>query len=336
MSYFEVSKCGLYSFKESDKPVGIKLEETFDLILDWVQSRSLVDTIPWDPTQKTNSAKCYCKDIYKDSSTGDFLLVLWKSDTDSAGTLLGAREDNTGKVVKYTSSYNGKKVIWGRPCYYWIIPSKNTVISLKFDHSVCDAELFKDFVVNAINNRVKHPNKVKEKTETGLVRLAFVGSEKKRYYYSYKMNLMSMKTASSQLDKLASKITHIIRRESILVASKDDRSEWTKIFTKHIPFLAAKPKSKQRKIEIKAEAKPSKAEIVKIIKKYAVENRKPSDWNNVGFQTDKGIKWVDKFILKDYLTFSQPVEQVLTAEFLLNYIHKNRVRYIDLMKQTGS
>lgn len=100
------------------------MDETFELISEWVKGRTLASTIPWDPETKNNKSKCYCKDIYKDSSTGDYFVVLWKSDTDAAGTLLGAAEDDktgTGKVIEYTNSHKGDKVIWGRPCYYWVI-----------------------------------------------------------------------------------------------------------------------------------------------------------------------------------------------------------------------
>ncbi|WP_175404866.1 hypothetical protein [Klebsiella pneumoniae] len=53
------------------------------------------------------------QDIYKDENTGDFLIMLWKSDTDSTGSLLGASEDGeigSSSVVKYTNSYRGKKL----------------------------------------------------------------------------------------------------------------------------------------------------------------------------------------------------------------------------------
>lgn len=39
--------------------------------------------------------------------------MLWKSDTDSTGSLLGASEDGeigSSSVVKYTNSYRGKKL----------------------------------------------------------------------------------------------------------------------------------------------------------------------------------------------------------------------------------
>ncbi|MFZ8552772.1 hypothetical protein, partial [Klebsiella pneumoniae] len=99
----------------------------------------------------------------------------------STGSLLGASEDGeigSSSVVKYTNSYRGKKVIWGRPCFYWVIPELETIVSIKFDHSICDSELFQDYVHSSITNRVKHSKRVKNKTEKGYIRLSKEGANK--------------------------------------------------------------------------------------------------------------------------------------------------------------
>ena len=331
MNFFNVDQCGLYKSGLS-KIHGCDLEETFDLISSWVKDRPLASTIPWDPEEaKKNKSKCYCKDIYKDKSTGDYFVVLWKSDTDSAGTLWGAREDNetgTGNVVKYTNEYKGKKVIWGRPCYYWVIPKLKTIVSIKFDHSVCDAQLFEDYVISCINNRVQHKNRKKEYTKMGFVRISYEGENNNRFQYRFNISLKSLNTSSVELRNLASRVTHIVRRESILVDSKDERTEWVKKFTELVPFVAAKPKSKKRKIEVKAEAKPKASELKEIIEKNAKEGRKPNDWDNVGFATETGITWVDKYRLRDSITISGSKDSLFTAEELCNHINDQRNRYI--------
>lgn len=331
MNFFNIDHCGLYKvgFKATH---GCEVDETFRLISEWVAGRSLASTIPWDPDEsRTNKSKCYCKDVYHDKKTGDYFLVLWKSDTDSAGTLWGAQEDNqtgTGEVIKYTNQYKGNKVIWGRPCYYWVIPSKNTVVSIKFDHSVCDAKLFEDYIFYCVNNRVKHKKRKREYTEKGFVRLTVEGEDKQRYQYRFGMSLKSLNTSSAELNDLAKRVTHIVRRESILVDSKDERAEWVKKFTEVIPYVRAKPKSKKRRIEVRAEAKPSKEEIKYIIEKNATENRKSNDWDNVGFETDTGVTWVDRYRLRDHIAIYNKLETTLTAQRLCKEIAKNRDTYL--------
>ncbi|MEH6443728.1 MAG: hypothetical protein V7784_07515 [Oceanospirillaceae bacterium] len=326
MTFFNVDLCGLYRVGLK-KNHGYKLSESFDLILNWAQNRALASTIPWDPDHsRTNKTKCYCKDIYKDDSTGDFLVVLWKSDSDSSGSLYGAEEDNqtgTGDVIKYTNNYRGKKVIWGRACYYWIVPSENVVVSVKFEHSSCDAELFTDYVKACINNRVQHINRKKESTEHGFVRISHNLEDKCNLSYRLAISLKSLNTSGSELTKLAKNVTHLVRRETILVDTTDERGEWLKLFDS-VPYMNVKPRSNKRKIEVKAEAKPTAEEIKKIIEKFSLENRKTTDWDNIGFSTEKGITWVDKYRLRDQITVSDPVSSTYKAEELYKEIFSRR------------
>jgi len=317
LNFFSIEECGL--FKHGDgEPAALKAEETFDLIYKWVQGKQMEDTIPWDPAAtKSGTPKCYCHDFYKCEVTGDYLFVLWKSDSDSVGTIWGAQASaQTGKssVVEYTDNYEGKAVIWGRPCYYWVIPKLRTIVSVKLDHSVCDSTLFQEWVTKCITNRVKHPNKKKSQTETGQVRFEFTSEgDLARYAYRFDVKLRSVNTGSAHLQELSSRVTHVIRRDTIkLAAGKDERPTWVKIFDK-IPHLPAKPKAKTRQIEVRAEAKPTAAEIKKIIETFAVEDRKRSDWNNVGFATDTGDVWVDRYRLHETVNFSKDDATVFAA-----------------------
>lgn len=310
MNYFSINECGLY--KHTDPNVhGCDVTETFDLITQWVGTKTFRGTLPWDHTEaRTGAPKCYCKDFYKDDATGDFLLVLWKSDATTAGTIWGAQEGaaaGAGDLVEYTNNYKGSKVIWGRPCYYWVIPKFNTIVSIKFEHSVCDSQLMQDWVTACITNRVHHPNKIREVTEGGHVRLSFTDHPRAtttRYRYGFDVSLKTLSTSASQLSDLAARVTHIVRRETINVETRDDRAEWLKKFG-NMMFISPKPKSKQRRIEVIAEAKPTASEVRQIIESYARQDRKKSDWENVGFTTEDGsVTWVDKYRLKNNININ--------------------------------
>jgi hypothetical protein len=331
MNFFDITACGLYR-NGSDQSHGLELAETFDLIADWVSRTPMAGTLPWEGHKRPDGNKCYCYDFYKDEATNEYLFVLWKSGADSNGTLLGAEENATageGEVVEYTNEYRGKKVIWGRPCYYWVIPDKKTVISIKFEHSVCDSQLFQDWVSASITNRVRHPNKRKEHTESGHVRLYFTDKAQNsdvRFRYSFDMVLKSLDTASGKLSELAKNITHIIKRETIEVNVKDERTEWIKKFDK-IPYLAPKLKSQKRQIEIRAEVRPTATELKEIIEGFARENRKAGDWDNVGFETEKGTVWVDRYRMKDDVNINY-LSGVIPAADIYARLQVNRERYL--------
>ncbi|MEO1853040.1 hypothetical protein [Chromohalobacter sp.] len=331
MNFFNIDRCGLYR-NGDEKTFGCEVTETFDLISSWVKGRPFSSTIPWDPdNSRSNKPKAYCKDIFKCEETGDFFLVLWKSDPGGMEGLLGVPEDDAGgggEVVKHSGKHRGKRMIWGRPCYYWIIPEYNAVVSIKFDHSVCDAQLFQDYVSSCVSNRVKHPNREREYTDCGYVRIFYSGDGDVRYRYSFSVSLKFMETSSFELQELSKQVTHIVRRETVRVDSQDARAEWVKKFSGWVPYVTAKSKSKSRRVEVRAEASPSVAEIRDIIETSTHETRSKDKWDNVGFETDKGVVWVDRYRLKDTVIFSDREGDIITAEQLFNKIKGNRFRYL--------
>jgi hypothetical protein len=335
LNFFNIEECGLYKHGTVE-PKALGSSETFEAIYQWVQGKPMEDTIPWDPAStKSGVAKCYCHDFYKCGDSGEFLFVLWKSDTDSAGSVWGAQASaatGSSSVLEYTSDYKGKKMIWGRPCYYWIIPKLNTVVSIKVDHSVCDSGLFQEWVTKCINNRVSLENKKRVETETGLIRFEFTdkkATQGVKYAFRFAVYLRSLNTGSAQLSELASRVTRIVRRDTIkLNSGLDERPEWVKFFDK-IPILPGKPKAKTRQIEVRAEAKPTAAEIKTIIEKFANEERKHNDWNNVGFETEKGnVVWVDKYRLHATINFSKDASTVFPAADLHARLVKDRERLL--------
>lgn len=330
LNYFSIEECGLYKHSKKE-PQGLLEPEVFDLIYNWVKGKAMEDTIPWDPkTAKSGLAKCYCHDVYHCDENEEFLFVLWKSDTDSNGSILGAQAGaETGKssVVEYTDNYRGKKMIWGRPAYYWILPKLKLIVSIKVEHSVCDSGLLQEWITKSITNRIQHPNKKIVQTETGQVRFEFTdGSDitTSKYAFRFDAHLKSINTDATELRDIASRVTHIIRRDTIkLNTGIDERPSWVKMFD-NIPYLPAKQKAKTRQIEVKAEARPSAYEIKQIIEKFAKENRKRSDWDNVGFQTDTSTIWVDRYRLHESISLETEVGAVFSAADLFDRLDRKR------------
>ncbi|MFQ0110689.1 hypothetical protein ACH62S_00130, partial [Klebsiella pneumoniae] len=81
----------------------------------------------------------------------------------------------------------------------------------------------------------------------------------------------SLETTHTELGKLIPKITHIVRRETIIINPNDARADWLKTFSTLVPFVSGKKNTRTRQIEIKAEAKPSLNEVKEIIEKYSSE-----------------------------------------------------------------
>lgn len=207
INFFNVDKCGLYSFAGKN-PVALTLSDTFKRLTEWAEGRSFETTNPWDPKKNRNKTPCYCHKVHYDKKTGDYLLVLWKGENDKHGPLYGmtiaADGKPTSKPIKQADKSRKGKVVWGRPCYYWIIPETECVASIKFENSRCDSNMFQDWVAGSMNFRVDLPEYKKVTTDTGLVRLQFTEDENHpyKYYYQFDLSLRTLSTSSAPLKEL--------------------------------------------------------------------------------------------------------------------------------------
>lgn len=358
LNFFKVNKCGLYRIAKTDAQ-GLDLSETFAHLKDWIGDRNFDATNPWDERAYRNKTACYAHKIHFDSATGDYLLVLWKGESDKQGPLYGISlnpDGTTDKAIKQTQVNIKKPTIWGRPCYYWVIPEIDTVASIKFDNSRCDSKMFQEWITGCINLKVPLPNYKKVETETGLIRIQFpdksedvtpkdeneaetapeLSEEKEtiesinyRMIFSFDMTLRTISTSSAKLTDLANRVTHIIRRDSVSIKNNDKREGWHRLFKRFdVPFVSAKDQS-VRQVELRVAAKPTVDEIKEIIEKHASEHT-PGSWDDTGFITDKSGRtiWAGSFRLTENISIDDQGEAILSVQDLYRKISENRSKYI--------
>lgn len=115
---------------------------------------------------------------------------------------------------------------------------------------------------------------------------------------------------------------------TIIVNAKDDRAKWLGFFD-NVPYIEISSKKRKRKIEIKAEAKPTVEEISEIIEMNAEEDRKSGSWDNVGFVTDTGTTWVDRYTLRTVLSITGSINnKTYKAVELYEEINRRRNEYL--------
>lgn len=337
INFFSVNKCGIYRHLGPEAK-GLDLIDTFNRIKQWTDSRNFEATNPWDPKVHRNKTACYCHKVYKSPNSDDFLLVLWKSDADSSAPLYGIEvnpDGSTGETISEAKAKKGKKMVWGRPCYYWIIPELQLVASIKFDNSRTDSAMFQDWVKGCVDLRLTLPEYKKTTTEKGYTRIEFdSGEDEYKYHFSFDLSLKSVSTASAELQDLARKVTHIVRRETVSIKDVDKRRGFAKWFRRfEVPYISAKDEA-SRQIEIKIQAKPTAAELKEIIEKYA-EDHEAGKWENVGFTVENSsrIVWASKYRLSDKISAEDENKPVFDAAQLYDIITRNRDRYLDPVRK---
>ncbi|MFQ0630686.1 hypothetical protein ACH660_00185, partial [Klebsiella pneumoniae] len=68
--------------------------------------------------------------------------------------------------------------------------------------------------------------------------------------------------------------------------------------------------------------------LKEIIEKYSSEDREKRLWDNVGFATDKGITWVDKYRMRDILNVPSEDYSTYSAAYIYEQISHKRKEFI--------
>lgn len=300
LNFFDIERSGLYRVQRKSsgkelisKNYGLETSTVFRALTKWVNSRGFKDTAPW-PTKGesgTDSVMCYCREI-KEFPNGEFMVVLWKHDpTDTRGFRgleIGSDGKPTGNYITNTASTTGENYVWGHPCYYWILPDKDLVVSLKFDDSKCDSELMQKWVNYCVRYRLKFPGYNSRQPGDSETRIAFSLPQSPETYnllYKFSACIKIFKTSEEYLERICEKTKYMLLRNEVVVsdAAKEVEMEVVvsvkdgldkaniEIFNYFQTFMAKFfPKAKEtddniRKVEIRLEATPSLEQIKELI-----------------------------------------------------------------------
>jgi len=362
LNFFEIELSGLYKIQRKtsknnivSKCFGLTTKTVFKAMADWMKGRQFRDTCPWALEGKAveDPVMCYCKEI-KELENGDFILVLWKHDPSDVKGFRGLELDKngnpTGKYLSGAADKTSDNYIWGHPCYYWIIPEYDIVVSLKFEDSKCDTDLMQKWVTQMVRHRIRFPDYNSRKSGDAETRIMFSTPSAPEAYnviYKFKVKLKEFKTNAATLEKLCETTTSVLLKNEVYVsdtaasaeaASILDRKNGldkanVEIFDLFQTFLSkffAKEDDDDsdnvRKVEILIEASPS-IEQMKELMEYS------SSFPDNGFPD---VVFIDGIGNKTSIKKHRLVERVVlpqgvgaySCESLYNVIKEQRASYI--------
>lgn len=229
LNFFDIVEDGLYTVQKNtsggeilSESAGLSIQEVLPEIKAWLVGRAFKATCPWVDDQEGPNAveMCYCQELFA-CPNGDYILILWKSDPSDTEGYRGLMLDESGKPSTYlnnSSDGTGDNVVWGHPCYYWIVPEKQLVVSLKFADSKCDNALFKKWINCVVRHRLQISDYISRTTTDKSVRVRFsIPSAPETYSYIYRFNtaIREFDTTKEYLEAVAANTKSIIFRDYV-------------------------------------------------------------------------------------------------------------------------
>lgn len=238
LNFFEITESGLYKIQKKtqgeikSESFGLDTSSVLKSIKDWVNSRRFKETSPWAEHGESGDASvmCYCREIHE-FDNGDFLLTLWKHDPSDSKSYRGLRLNEQGEPIGYISNNSmdtGDDVVWGHPCYYWIIPNSNLVISVKFEDSKCDSDLMQKWINYCVRYRLKIANHNKRQPGESATTIYFSSKDAPEDYsllYRFSKKIKEFKTSEAYLKKICETTKHVLLRNEVIVSSQPAQQE---------------------------------------------------------------------------------------------------------------
>ncbi|HIE4975170.1 TPA: hypothetical protein ACXNJ7_005029 [Klebsiella pneumoniae] len=346
ITFFDIKTFGFYRLKHKAKDLDYKygtLNEIFSEFDIWLKGKAIEETIPWDVNTSPMRSKTYCRGVAIDPQTNDIVVVLLRAVGDGSGNLHGVKMGSAvgageSETVKAGTDVKGDKIIWGEPCYYWIIPEHNKIASIIFPHSGADTFRFCQYFTTFVNNHSNVDGTRKQSTTShqhsrdpgrmiNVVKTMFEygeGKNKCNCIFKFDVEQTKMKAAVGNLEEIIPNITQTIIRDVATARVEDERSPILQLASEYLPSLfgEAPPLQAPKRIEVRIDGAPSAEEIARLFAQRAEE----TDWADVGFKVkDSEIPiWLTKYVVKSTLPIDSDGLSHYSPEKLLEEINKIR------------
>ncbi|NMP32607.1 hypothetical protein HII17_13655 [Thalassotalea sp. M1531] len=333
VTFFKHTNLGFYQIG-ADYHEPLEIEEILNSLTDWFNERDLLsETAPYKSKRRKT---VYLKDISKNDDTGDYLITLWKSLNANDGNVYGLRANespNDNRLINADEQAE-EEVIWGRPAYYWFIPSAGVFASIKFHESITDSDVLNKYIKDYIQFRsdINSPtietrtNKAGEEYETvywdGPYGKLWLRVDSRRY---------TKITENADLDLIARDITHFVKKEEIITHSEQDE-DWTRYF-KNLPYVSKAKSGSTRSINIVVDAKPTGKQLKAMMEKYHQDyGTNKNKKSNLGFRkegTGSQTYWLDEFVVKSVIEIPGEEEQShFNHSTIFTYLNEQRGRLL--------
>jgi hypothetical protein len=342
VTFFDINAFGFYRLKRKAKELDFKfgsIEEIFQDLEQWLVGKKIEETIPWNILNHPMRSKTYCRGVAIDPDTNDIVMVMLRAVGDKSGNLHGVKVgsevgSNASETVKAGTEVEGEEVIWGEPCYYWIIPEHNKMASIIFSHSGADTIRFCNYITTHVNNNgnvgAVRKQTTSERAHTTdvhrnikVIKTTFAyqqGDNKCNCIFKFDFEQTKIKTAIKNLSEMIPNITQTIIRDTTTTRLEDERGPLLKLASEYLPSLFGEHPELQapKRIEVRIDGAPSPEEIAELF----AQRTDDTDWADVGFKIkDSDIPvWLTKYIVKSTLAIDSDGLSHYSPEKILSEI----------------
>lgn len=327
--FYEITECGYYTYRDRALTLS-STRSTFYSLFDWIKSRkNIYETATFQPEDDSDEYHVYCYEIEKSNST---VLTTWNATptTDGQVSAINGFAGVGSSDVKTSNFPDG--YIAGHETYFWILPDKNILATIRFERSNNGQAAFCKYVDCYLRHRSPYVIEITNELGETTTRYgsSFEDAKALRPSFSTKRRRLPGKIEAIKAQRAL--ITKIIQRTTLTPQVKaDDTTLWQALLDKL--GMRTKPVLEHEvALDTEFAYTPTEDELDAIITKWE-ELRGNSGSNDVGFRirgNTNEIEWLGKCLAKGEITLNVHINEqgVVNARSLLTALEANQERII--------
>ncbi len=329
IKFFDIKKCGFYSRGAAD-PVFGDINQSLTQLTNWARDgRDFVNTTTYESDPENDLLSTYFCDWQGNPVTQDSVLILWNETPNNNGTVYGMPpRSRPGDTAMLTTEFEGD-AIPGMPSYFWFIPEHNLMASIRFQHSIAGKANAERYLNSYLWN--KSPYRILN-AESEVIGFSESGNFEEGCEKLHPKFVAMVRKNHQLIDYLLenrSRITRMIKRETLSYQSRDDRNIIERVFSdllNNAPVF-----TEDRTINHTMQFRPTEQQLEQIVNNY--DNLGPnSPIKDVGFilNTNEQIMLSGVSLsVEEELQVDRLENEIISADLLLNALSRSRGRLLN-------
>lgn len=337
ITFYKIEKCGFYAWGSKQASFG-GISDTFEQLRDWSNGMPLSLTKLFD----AGGANEEMLPVYLAGIVGrgnEWVFATWNEVPAHEGGVASVSRDSPVGAPEVHINEIAANSIPGYATYFWVIPQRSVIASIRFVHNVSGQQGMRAYVERFLARESRYV--VEGQNELGedvVVGYAEDGAHVHGVQYPKFRTLAFVKDGQKQyiLDNVG-RIKRVMRRGHLTVQNRVQRAQWDGL----VSFFRGRrsddhPVVADKSVFIEMEYQPTEAELREIFQREE-ENEDGRMWDDVGFKFQgEGSKeyWLRRALASD--SFIIPIErtneEVVDLDVLAQSLNDNRRRILAILE----
>lgn len=308
ITFYEISRCGIYKWGDTTSVLG-GLVQTLKELKDWSDGKAISLT-KLKQSERSDAMPVYLRGV--DRLQDDWTVATWNEVPAGEGTVASISERSIvgGAQEVYANEFE-ENSIPGFATYFWFVPSRNVVATLKMEGSLAAKEPMREYIETFLETRSSFAVEDDHGVIVGYRDPKKTDEEPRTLYPKFRLSPFVKAGALARIRDAREKIVKVIRVGRLELANPVDTAAFGGVLAFFRGANTKRKMNRERQLRVELEMTPTEAELTKMIT-VELQSKRRSSWDDLGFslkgETSK-VLWVSKSMARETFEMDLQVDE---------------------------